>query len=273
MIDKCSFTSLYNSIKNPPLTLSVTGKQKQYVQDYTVMPSQPNASRAAHRPCGGAWPRAGRTSTTRRARDGGGRGVAATARDTRRLDSSFAGREEGRRGGAAGASRPIKIIEWFRKTDLTFFRRGVRLAMPPVWSNPLSGPAQSYQSINQVELADDFYKRNKSNTIKALTHASLVLKRMSEKEFHSCEDAFFLSMRNGLILVVKQLTKFVEAVLHAFTKGVHDSEDRLRKAGFASFATLKDSTKLNVTQRVLNKHTTTQTTYMMGQMFALYLSS
>jgi hypothetical protein len=77
---------------------------------------------------------------------------------------------------------------------------------------------------------------------------------MSEKEFHSCEDAFFLSTRNGLILVVKQLTKFVEAVLHAFTKGVHDSEERLRKAGFASFATLKDSTKLNVTQRVLNKH-------------------
>jgi hypothetical protein len=77
---------------------------------------------------------------------------------------------------------------------------------------------------------------------------------MSEKEFHSCDDAFFLSTRNGFILVVKQLTKFVEAVLHAFTKGVHDSEERLRKAGFASFATLKDSTKLNVTQRVLNKH-------------------
>ena len=127
-------------------------------------------------------------------------------------------------------------------------------AMRPVWSNPLSGPAQSYQSINQVELADDFYNRNKSNTIKALTHASLALKRMSEKEFHSCEDAFFLSTRNGLILVVKQLTKYVEGVLHAFTKGVHDSEERLRKAGFASFATLKDSTKLNVTQRVLNKH-------------------
>ena len=126
--------------------------------------------------------------------------------------------------------------------------------MPPVWSNPLSGPAQSYQSINQVELADDFYNRNKSNTIKALTHASLALKGMSEKEFHSCNDAFFLSTRNGFILVVKQLTKFVEAVLHAFTKGVHDSEDRLRKAGFASFATLRDSTKLNVTQRVLNKH-------------------
>jgi hypothetical protein len=31
-------------------------------------------------------------------------------------------------------------------------------------------------------------------------------------------------------------------------------EDRLRKAGFASFATVRDSTKLNVTQRVLNKH-------------------
>jgi hypothetical protein len=127
-------------------------------------------------------------------------------------------------------------------------------AMPPVWSNLLSGPAQSYQSINQVELDDDFYNRNKSNTIKALTHASLALKRMSEKEFHSCEDAFFLSTRNGLILVVSQLTEYVKGVLHAFTKGVHDSEERLRKAGFASFATLKDSTKLNVTQRVLNKH-------------------
>jgi hypothetical protein len=43
---------------------------------------------------------------------------------------------------------------------------------------------------------------------------------------------------------VKQLTKYVEAVLHTFTKGVYDSEDRLRKAGFASFATLRDSTKL-----------------------------
>jgi hypothetical protein len=126
--------------------------------------------------------------------------------------------------------------------------------MPPVWSNPLSGLAQSYQSINQVELDDDFYTRSKSETTKALTHASLALKQMSEQEFHSCDDAFFLRTRNGFILVVKQLTKYVEAVLHAFTKGVHDSEVRLRKAGFASFATLRDSTKLNVTQRVLNKH-------------------
>ena len=126
--------------------------------------------------------------------------------------------------------------------------------MPPVWSNPLSGPAQSYQSINQVELGDDFYTRSKSETTKALTHASVLLKRMSEQEFHSCDNTFFLSTRNGFILVVKQLTKYVEAVLHAFTKRVHDSEDRLRKAGFASFATLRDSTKLNVTQRVLNKH-------------------
>ena len=127
--------------------------------------------------------------------------------------------------------------------------RVVVAAMPPVWSNPLSGPAQSYQSINQVELGDDFYTRSKSETTKALTHASLALKRMSEQEFHSCDDAFFLSTRNGLILVVKQLTKYVESVLHEFTKGVHDSEDRLRKAGFASFATLRDSTKLNVTLR------------------------
>jgi hypothetical protein len=121
--------------------------------------------------------------------------------------------------------------------------------------NSLSGPAQSYQSIDQVELDDDFYSRSKSDTIKALTHASLALKRMSEQEFHSCDDAFYLSTRNGLILVVKQLTKYVKGVLHAFTQGVHDSEeDRLRKAGFASFATLRDSTKLNVTQRVLIKH-------------------
>jgi len=127
-------------------------------------------------------------------------------------------------------------------------------AMPPVWSNPLSGPAQSYQSINQVELGDDFYTRSKKETTKALTHASVLLKRMSEQEFHSCDNAFFLHTRNGLILVVKQLTEFVEAVLHAFTKRVYDSEDRLRKPGFASFATLRNSTKLNVTQRVLNKH-------------------
>jgi hypothetical protein len=122
--------------------------------------------------------------------------------------------------------------------------RVVVAAMPPVWSNPLSGLAQSYQTINQVELGDDFYTRSKSETTKALTHPSLALKRMSEQEFHSCNNAFFLCTRNGLILVVKQLTKFVEAVLHAFTKGVYDSEDRLRKAGFASFATLRDSTKL-----------------------------
>jgi len=77
--------------------------------------------------------------------------------------------------------------------------------------------AQSYQSINQVELNDDFYTRSKRDTIKALTHTSLVLKRMSEKEFHSCDNAFFLSSRNGLILVVKQLTEYVKGVLlHIF---------------------------------------------------------
>ena len=94
--------------------------------------------------------------------------------------------------------------------------RVVVAAMPPVWSNPLSGPAQSYQSINQVELNNDFYTRSKRDTIKALTHASIALKRMSEKEFHSCDDAFFLSTRNGLILVVKQLTEYVKGVLHIF---------------------------------------------------------
>jgi len=121
--------------------------------------------------------------------------------------------------------------------------RVVVAAMPLVWSNPLSGPAQSYQSINHVELDDDFYTRSKSDTIKALTHASLALKQMSEQEFHSCDDVFYLSTRNGLILVVKQLTEYVKGVLHAFAQGVHDSEeDRLWKAGFASFATLRDST-------------------------------
>jgi hypothetical protein len=85
--------------------------------------------------------------------------------------------------------------------------------------NLLSGPAQSYQSIDQVELDDDFYSRSKSDTIKALTHASLTLKRMSEQEFHSCDDAFYLSTRNGLILVAKQLTEYVKGVLHAFQTG------------------------------------------------------
>jgi hypothetical protein len=66
---------------------------------------------------------------------------------------------------------------------------------------------------------------------------------------------FISPQEMALILVVKQLTKYVKGVLHAFTQGVHDlEEDRLRKAGFASFATLRDSTKLNVTQRVLSKH-------------------
>jgi hypothetical protein len=65
--------------------------------------------------------------------------------------------------------------------------------------------------------------------------------------------AFFLSTRNGLILVVQRLTNYVEGVLHAFAKGVHHSEeDRLRKAGFASFTTSRDSNRLNLTQRVSN---------------------
>ena len=134
----------------------------------------------------------------------------------------------------------------------------VVVAAMPVWSKPLGDLAQSYLSIEELDVDDvddDFYTRSKGDTVRALTHASLALKRMSKEEFVSCDDAFFLTTRNGPILVLKKLTCDVKTYLRLYLKRVVESAPgRRRKAGFTSFSTLRDSTKLNVTQRVLNKN-------------------
>ena len=125
--------------------------------------------------------------------------------------------------------------------------------MPPAWIKPLGDLAQ---------IKDDFFTRSKSVTIKALTHASIALKRMSEQEFDSCNDAFFLSTRNGLILVLKRLTESVKPFLRFYLKGVVDSDPTwLRKGGYSTFAKMRDSTKLNLTRRVVNQHDYPECTY------------
>jgi hypothetical protein len=126
--------------------------------------------------------------------------------------------------------------------------------MLPDWIKPLGDLAQL--------IKDDFYTRSKSETIKALTHASIALKQMSEQEFDSCDDAFSLSTRNGSILVLKRLTELVKPFLCFYLKGVVESDPmRLRKGIYSTFASLRDSTKLNLTKRVLNQHDYLACTY------------